>query len=420
MRFRHPLVRSAVYRAAAAPERRDVHRALAGAIDPQLDPDRRAWHRAHAAEGPDEAVADELERSAGRAQARGGLAAAAAFLERATALTPDPTRRGVRALTAAEAMLRAGAFEEALILLTTAEEAPRLDERSRARIELLRPKSRSLPAPLPATAARRCRCCSPQRAGSSRSTMHSRARRIWRRSRPRRSPIGRRGRVSREAARRLPPAPTRSRVVDLLLDSMTALYTDGYAAAKPIRQRAVRAFRSDGFTVEEGLRWLWLASLEAAELWDDEGWSVLSARHVEMARAAGAFSVLPLTLQTQAVVHVFAGELDVAASLVAELDAVEQATGTTLAPYAALTLAAWRGREQELVDLLDTKLGGVVARGESAGVHIAQWARAVLANGLGDTTRRCAPREKRPSTPTSQFWCTGTAASSSRRPSGAT
>ena len=187
----------------------------------------------------------------------------------------------------------------------------------------------------------------------------------------------------REAARRLPPAPTRSRVVDLLLDSMTALYTDGYAVAKPIRQRAVRAFRSDDLTVEEGLRWLWLASLEAAELWDDEGWSVLSARHVEMARAAGAFSVLPLTLQTQAVVHVFAGELDAAASLVAELDAVEQATGTTLAPYAALTLAAWRGREQELVDLLDAKLGEVVARGESAGVHIAQWARAVLANGLG-------------------------------------
>src|SRR5262245_26860324 len=137
VRFRHPLVRSAAYRAATAPERRQVHEALFDATDPQLDPDRRAWHRAHAAEGPDESVADELERSAGRAQARGGLAAAAAFLERATALTPVPARRGVRALAAAEAMLRAGAFEEALVLLATAEEAP-LDERSRAQIDLLR------------------------------------------------------------------------------------------------------------------------------------------------------------------------------------------------------------------------------------------------------------------------------------------
>src|SRR6185436_11487018 len=132
-----PLVRAAAYRAAPMPERREAHRALAGATDAQLDPDRRAWHRAYAAEGPDEAVADELERSAGRAQARGGMAAAAAFLEQATALTPDPARRGLRALAAAEAMLRAGAFDTALVLLTTAEEAP-LDELARARIELLR------------------------------------------------------------------------------------------------------------------------------------------------------------------------------------------------------------------------------------------------------------------------------------------
>ena len=382
VRFRHPLVRSAVYRAATAPERRDVHRALAGAIDPQLDPDRRAWHRAHAAEDHDEAVADELERSAGRAQARGGVAAAAAFLERATALTPDRARRGVRALAAAEAMLRAGAFEEALVLLTTAEAAP-LDERSRAHIDLLRAQVAFASSPasshggeavsLLLAAARRLEPLDDALARATYLEAFSAATLTDRAEGPR---------VAR-AARRLPPAPTRSRPVDLLLDSMTALYTDGYAAAKPIRQRAVRAFRSDDLTVEEGLRWLWLASVEAAELWDDEGYWVLSARHVEMARAAGALSLLPLTLHTQAVAHVLAGELDAAASLVAELDAVEQATGTTLAPYAALTLAAWRGREQELVDLLDAELGEVVARGEEAGVHIAQWARAVLANGLG-------------------------------------
>jgi DNA-binding CsgD family transcriptional regulator len=382
VRFRHPLVRSAVYRAAAAPERRDVHRALAGAIDPQLDPDRRAWHRAHAAEGPDEAVAVELERSAGRAQARGGLAAAAAFLERATALTPAPARRGARALAAAEAMLRAGAFEEALVLLTTAEEAP-LDDRSRAHIDLLRAQVAFASRPasshggeavsLLLAAARRLEPFDDALARETYLEAFSAATLTDRAEGPR---------VAR-AARRLPPVPTRSRPVDLLLDSMTALYTDGYSAAKPIRQRAVRAFRSDDLTVEEGLRWLWLASVEAAELWDDESYWVLSARHVELARAAGALSLLPLTLHTQAVAHVFAGELDAAASLVAELDAVEQATGTTLAPYAAMTLAAWRGREQELVNLVDAKLGEVVARGEEAGVHIAQWARAVLANGLG-------------------------------------
>jgi DNA-binding CsgD family transcriptional regulator len=170
---------------------------------------------------------------------------------------------------------------------------------------------------------------------------------------------------------------------DLLLDSLIALFTDGYAAAAPLRQRAVRAFRSDDLTVEEGLRWPWLASSEAAKLWDDEGWLVLSGRHVDMARASGALSVLPLTLHSRAAAHVLAGELDAAASLVAELDAVQQATGTTLAPYAALGLAAWRGREQEVGDLIAATLDEVVARGEGAAALVAQWARAVLANGLG-------------------------------------
>jgi DNA-binding CsgD family transcriptional regulator len=185
------------------------------------------------------------------------------------------------------------------------------------------------------------------------------------------------------AAHRLPPAPDETRKGDLLLDSMTALFTDDYAAGTAIRQRTVRAFRSDELTVEEGLRWLWLASSEAAKLWDDESWSVLSARHVDMARAAGALSVLPLTLHSRAVAHVFAGELDAAGALVAELDAVQQATGTTLAPYGGLALAAWRGREQAVGDFIAATMDEVVARGEGAWVLIMQWARAVLANGLG-------------------------------------
>jgi DNA-binding CsgD family transcriptional regulator len=377
VRFRHPLVRSAAYRAATAPDRRQVHGVLAEATDPQLDPDRRAWHRARAAEGPDEAVADELERSAGRAQARGGLAAAAAFLEQATALTPDPAQRGMRALAAAEAMLRAGTFNTALVLLTTAEEAP-LDALPRARIDLLRAQIAfasshgSETVPLLLAAARRLEPLDDALARETYLEAFSAAVLTDRASGPR---------VAR-AARQLSFSPSRSRM-DLLLEGMTALFTDGYAAAAPIRQRVVRAFRGGDLTVEEGLRWLWLASVEAAEVWDDEGWSVLSALHVDMARAVGALSVLPLTLHSQAVAHVFAGRLDAAASLVSELEAVCQATGTTLAPYAALVLAAWRGREQEFDDLLEAELAEVVARGEGSGVRIAQWAKAVLANGLG-------------------------------------
>ena len=380
VRFRHPLVRSAAYRASTARARRQVHEALADATDPHLDPDRRAWHRARAAEGPDEAVAGELERSAGRAQARGGLAAAAAFLERATALTPDPARRGMRALAAAEAMLRAGAFDTALVLLTTAEEAP-LDELPRARLELLRAQVAfasshgSEAVPLLLAAARRLEPLDDALARETYLEAFSAAILAGRAG-------GSRGAEVARAARRLAP-PHRPRMGDLLLDSLIALFTDGYAAAAPIRQRAVRAFQSDDLTVEEGLRWLWLASSEAAKMWDDEGWLVLSARHVDMARASGALSVLPLTLNSRAAALVLAGELDAAASLVAELDAVQHATGTTLAPYSALGLAAWRGREQEVGDLMEATLDEVVARGEGAAALVAEWARAVLANGSG-------------------------------------
>ena len=404
VRFRHPLVRSAAYGAAPVHERREVHRALVAATDPELDPDRRAWHRAYAADGPDEAVAEELERSAGRAQARGGLAAAAAFLERATALTPDPARRGMRALAAAEAMLRAGAFDTALVLLTAADDAP-LDALPRARIDLLRAQIAfasshgSEAAPLLLAAARRLEPLDDALARETYLEAFTAAI-LAGRAPPVVAEVAR-------ATRKLPPAPSRSRMGDLLLDSMTALFTDGYAAATPIRQRAVRAFRSDDRTVEEGLRWLWLASSEAAELWDDESWAILAARHVDTARAAGALSVLPLTLNSLAVAHVLAGGLKAAASLVEELDTVQQATGTILAPYAALTLAAWRGREQEVGDLIDATLDEVVARGEEVWVLLAQWARAVLANGLGryeEAARAAREAAEHPHHPAPASW----------------
>jgi DNA-binding CsgD family transcriptional regulator len=396
VRFRHPLVRSAAYRAAPAAERREIHRALADATDMQLDPDRRAWHRAQGAEGPDEAVADELQRSAGRAQARGGLAAAAAFLERAAALTPDPVRRGMRALAAAEAMLRAGAFDAALAQLTTAEDAP-LDPLPHARVDLLRGQiafasnHASDAVPLLLGAARRLEPLDDALARETYVEAFSAA------------TLNDRDGGSRVArvARRLSPAPSPARPVDLLLESLAARVTDGYAAAAPVRRRAVQAFQREDLGVEEGLRWLWLASSEAAELWDDDGWFVLSERHIEMARAAGALSVLPLTLHSRAVAHVLAGELDAAASLVAELDALRQATGTALAPYAALALAAWRGREREVAGLLQGTLA------EVSGVRIAQWARAVLANGLGrygEAVDAARPAAEHPHTPGTANW----------------
>ncbi|MDQ3897057.1 MAG: LuxR C-terminal-related transcriptional regulator, partial [Actinomycetota bacterium] len=297
----------------------------------------------------------------------------------ATALTPDPVRRGMRALAAAEAMLRAGAFDNALVLLTAAEDAPH-DALLGARIDLLRAQiafasTHGVEAvPLLLAAARRLEPLDDALARDTYLEAFTAAI-LAGRAKPLEE-------VAR-AARRSPPAASRSRMVDLLLDSMTALFADGYAAALPIRQRAVRAFRRDDLTVDEGLRWLWLASSEASKLWDDESWLVLAARHVDMARAAGALSVLPLTLHSLAVAHVLAGELETAASLVEELQTVQQATGTILAPYAALTLAAWRGREQEVGDLIEATLDEVVARGEGVWVLAAQWARAVLANGLG-------------------------------------
>jgi DNA-binding CsgD family transcriptional regulator len=382
VRFRHPLVRSAVYRAAAPPQRRRVHRALAEATDAQLDPDRRAWHLAEAAAGPDEAVAAELERAAGRAQARGGLAAAAAFLERATALTAEPERHAERALAAAQAEFEAGGLDEALGLLATAEPAA-VDELQRARVHLLRAQiafasRRGSDAPaLLFTAARELETVNPGLARRTYLEALSAGRFA--------------GRLARgvslvelgEAALAGPPSPRPPRPPDLLLEGLAVRFTKGYAAGAPLLKEAVSAFRRETSLPPEEARWLFLACRVASDLWDDENLTLLSARELARCRDAGALSAITLVLDARCWVHAVSGELAAAATLRDEIRVVAEATGIATVPYAPLWVAALRGRETEVLRLIDTTVGEAVVRGEGFALAIAELASAVLYNGLG-------------------------------------
>ncbi|HJY56585.1 MAG TPA: LuxR family transcriptional regulator [Streptosporangiaceae bacterium] len=380
--FRHPLVRSAVYRAAAPADRRAAHQALAGATDPQADPDRRAWHRAQAAPGPDEDVAAELERSAGRAQARGGLAAAAAFLERSAALTLDPGRRAERALSAAQATYQAGAFDATLALLATAEAGP-LDELQRALADLLRGQiafasSRGSDAPpLLLKAARQFEPLDPRLARET--YLDALVAAIF----AGRLALGGGMQEVAEAARAAPPPAGPPRGPDLLLDGLALLVTGGYPAGAPVLRRAVSTFRGTDVSAAEGLRWLWLASHVAGMVWDYESWDALSSRQVTLARDAGALIALPIALSTRAGVHLFAGEFTQAASMVAQAESVTEVTGSSIAPYGPLALAAFRGREAQAARLIQIATDDVGRRGEGEGLSSVQWATALLYNSLG-------------------------------------
>ena len=387
--FGHPLVRSAVYQAASAGDRRAAHRALAEATDPDADADRRAWHLAYAAPRPDERVAAELERSAGRAQARGGLAAAAAFLERAAALTPDPTQRAARALAAAQAKIQAGAFDAAVKLLGMAEAAP-LDEFQRARVDLLRAQlafaaNRGGDAPpLLLQAAKRLEPIDVELARDTYLDALNAALSAGRLA----SPGGSSKEVS-QAARAAPRPSHPPRAPDLLLDGFAAHFTEGYAAGAPILRRALSAFDGE-MSPEAELRWLWLACDAAVHLWDYDRWDRLTGRYVQLTREVGALSELPLALSQRAYVLFFAGELAAAASLVEEVQVATQATGSSLAPYGALGLAALRGREAEASALASATKEEVMLRGEGIAIGISDWATAVLGNGLGHYDRALA------------------------------
>jgi len=398
VRFRHPLVRAAAYRSASLQERQDVHRALAEVTDPGIDPDRRAWHRAHAAPGPDEDVAEELERSAGRAQARGGLAAAAAFLEHAAMLTREPVCRAQRLLAAARAKRDAGALDAALGLLVAVEAGP-LDALRTAEVEHLRGQIALMQrrgcdaARLLLSAARRFE---PLNADVAREThLEALGAAMWVGDLD--SPAGLR--ETAEAARAAPPAPDPPRAVDVLVDPFAMRLTDGHAAAAPTLTRALGLFLALNVADDQAGRWLWLTGSRASvvialELWDAESWHAVAARLAQYGRATGALVHLQYALNFLAWTNLFSGDLTTAALLIEENRLIGEATGNPPLGNIEMMLAAWRGQESQASQLIEATLQEATAQGLGATVNLAIYASSVLDNGLGrhDAARDAARR----------------------------
>jgi DNA-binding CsgD family transcriptional regulator len=379
VRFRHPLVRSAVYAAATLADRQAAHRALAEATDPEADPDRRAWHRAQAALGPDEELAVELETSARRAQARGGIAAAAAFLERATALTPDRAIRARRALAAAQANQLAGAPEAASALLDTASSGP-LDELDQAMVKQLRGRialhlSRAgEAASLLLDAGRRLESIEPELARDTHLEALYAA-----------TVAGRFGGGMGEvagAARAAPPRPGQPRAADLLLDGLALRFSGDIASSAPTLGRAMSAFRAGDSHAEHEMRWPLLAARAAADRFDDESWHLLVTRQVRIDRENGALGLLPISLIHLATLRVLEGTLDAASELIEETDSLIDATGGRRIGLAKLLLAAYRGNDALATTLLRSTEREAIARREGVVLTFSEHARAVLHNGL--------------------------------------
>ncbi|MBB5790356.1 helix-turn-helix transcriptional regulator [Jiangella mangrovi] len=381
VRFRHPLVRSAVYRSAALRDRQAAHRALAEATDPDRDPDRRAWHRAHAASGPDEAVAAELERSADRALAHGGLAAGAAFLARAARLTPDGVSRVERELKAAQTMLHAGAFDDALQLLGLLDHRS-LTELQRARAEVLRAQiafasNRGDEAlPLLLAAARRLEPLDLELALDTYVTALEATLFAARR-------IGEAGAVEVAHAALSAPVPLRPRRSDQLLQCMAVLQVDGYAASTRLMRDVTEAYLEEHLPLEEGLRFLVLAGSMACDRWDLPGWTAIAERHLEYTREAGALNALQFALNSVVYPRLFRGDLATAGALLDEANALAEVAGTTLHPYGAIGLAAYRG-DTGAEELITAAKTDATARGEGLVVVLTSWANAVIRNGNGD------------------------------------
>jgi len=393
VRFRHPLVRSAAYMAGSPEDRRAAHLTLASVTDAQTDPDRRVWHLAAAATGPDEEVATALEQAAVKTQARAGLAAAAAFLQRSVALTAEPGRRADRALAAVHANMHSGAFDAAVGLLAQAEAAA-VDDLQRARVEQLRGQiewasvaGREAPVLLLQAAKR----LESLHVGLARETYLY----AWVASCVAGPLAGRGGLlvdVSR-AARAAPPPADAPRPCDLLLDGLATMVTQGRAAAEPTLRRAVNAFLGDQVSGEEWLRWGILAQMATMAVWDFDSWTRMGTRHVELARASGALAPLSIALNGRGQVATLCGDFEMATSLAAEKDVVNEVTGIRLASTCDLLLAGYRGQPAEAAPLFSATIEESITRGEGSAVQLASWATAVLHNGLGRYAEALAAAE---------------------------
>jgi DNA-binding CsgD family transcriptional regulator len=391
VRFRHPLVRSAAYRSATPHQRREAHEALAAATDPERDPDRRAWHRARAAAGPDETVAAELERSASRAQARGGIAAAAAFLERAAELSPDPAKSGTRGLAAARLKLDAGAPDAAERALAIATRAP-LEELERARVERLRAQIafvRTRGSDTPALLSAAAKRLEPLDAALARKT-HLEA--LWA------AVVS--GRFARDTgvlqaaeAAILSAGQEAGGAVDLLLEGAIARLTRGHEPAVPTMARAVAAFRAEGFR-PENLAWCWLACQLAYDLWDDDACEAIATGAGRVARESGRLTILPVALNYAAASQLLRGELRIAAQMMQERQTITAATHNPEVVSLSVLLDAWRGDRNATYTRRAAAIEAGTARGDGSAVEIAEWAAAVLHNGLGEYADAAAAAQR--------------------------
>jgi DNA-binding CsgD family transcriptional regulator/tetratricopeptide (TPR) repeat protein len=387
VRFRHPLARSSVYGSASPEDKRDVHRVLAEVTDAEADPDRRAWHRAHAVVGADEEVAAELKRSAERARARGGVAAAAAFLERAAELTPDPAGRGARALAAAQAKFESAAPEAALGLLEVAETCP-LDDLGRARLARLRAeiifalrRGRDAP-PLLLDAATQLEAIDPE---AARETYVEAVGAAMYASRLHGDPGVRK---AAEAARGAPHPPPPPRSIDLVLDGIATWFTKPPSVGAPPLRLALQAFRNEAPDGHEAtMRWLLLYPvvllMALFALWDDDAFHALTTRAVRLARETGALTMLPVALIQLSGVHTFGGEFAAASAAVHEAEAIAAATGNADLVNGGIVLGAWRGVEAEALALITAGIESATVRGEGMALALAGYCRSVLYNGLG-------------------------------------
>lgn len=381
--FRHPLIRSTAYRSVPMSDRQQIHAALAAVTDARLDPDRRAWHLGLATLAPDDDVADELERSASRVRARGGITAAAAFLERASELTSDPARRCDRAIAAASAKADAGLLDAANDLLKTVE-GGYLTDLQRARADLVRAQLAMITshgndaAPLMLNAARRLESIDARLARETYLDAMSAALFAGRLA-----PEGGSMLDVSEAASAATRVLSTPGPADLLLDGLATQYNAGFDKGFTTVCEALSRY-GDGMQVEEELRWMLLACLAASRVWDIERHISLSLRYLDIARASGALAHLPLALSSRFLPLMMTGDFDSAAEVALEMGAAIDAMGNSLSPYCAIVLAAWRGRRAELETLATSARVDAEHRGEGHGLTVIAWAEAVMANGRGD------------------------------------